>query len=458
MSHQSGSINSEAVFCANVRPGIPKTPAKGDIMLTSNLTRRIIIHLGLLVALLFCISQQLSAQINLGGISIPKTKRPGTPGGNSAAPQGDVQTNVNAPPDYNANLNIGDQAVAVDRFRDIKAVRIAGKSGAAYKVAELNSPDAVQWYSANSVYPYFDYKTFTEIMYDFKHYVTPYLPCYGKKHSLAEKQVTEEGYNAFGARHFSNAEDAQKTLQAEQSKLMELDAQLKSRLGGAAPNTFLEYLSNPAIVSEIVSERAEYLKCAVGVEEAQPDIRLSVFLSDIRKAQDEAERYNPNDYLYLVSAGGPREQLLYAVSRRAREEWAKEWLKDSASRAQFDAEWDKLADIATKKIPTYKPSAASYRFRDPAGEKLLMSGLKNPAALKIFRIGTDTAAWEIQKDSDNLPSYRYKTMKVYFRDPNDDHPFCRVVSARIKQDYAGGGRFNAEVYRSSVSDEIFGCP
>jgi hypothetical protein len=427
-------------------------------------------------AVLLCASHLLKAQIKLGGISIPKpgksdkpkTNQPeqtrsdstnnGTPDRNSAAPQGDVQTNINAPADYNANLYIGDQAVAVDRFRDVKAVRIAGKSDAAYKVAEIKSPDSVQWYSTNSVYPYFNYQAFTEIMYDYKHFVTPYLPCYGKKHNLEEKQVTEEGYNAFGARHFNDAQDAQKTLQAEQPKLAELDSQLNSKLGGAAPNTFLEYLSNPAIVSEIVSQRAEYLRCAVGVEDEKPDFRLPVFLSDIRKAQGEAERYAPGEYLYLVSAGDASDELLRAVSRRAREEWAKQWLKNAVSRAEFDAEWDKLAAIAAKKIPTYKPSAGSYRFRDLAGEKLLMGGLKNPATLKIFRIGTDIAGWEIQKDSDNLPSYRYKTMKVYFRDPSDDHPYCRVVSARIKQDYAGGGRFNAEIYRSSVSDEIFGCP
>jgi hypothetical protein len=434
---------------------------KGDIMPGLNLTKKTVRNLCLLVAVLLCASHQLTAQINLGGLKIPKPKhsgKPNTPDGNSAAPQGDVQTNPSAPADYNANLNAGDQAVAVDRFRDVKVVRIVGKSGAAYKAADLKSPDSVQWYSVNSVYPYFDYQAFTEIMYDYKHFVTPYLPCYGKKHNLDAEKVTVEGYNAFGARHFSNAQDAQQTLQAEQPKLMELDSQLKSKLGSAAPNTFLEYLSNPAIVAEIVAQRADYLKCAVGVEDEKPDFRLPVFLSDIRKAQGEAERYAPGEYLYLVSAGGPSEQLLYAVSRRAREEWEQQWLKNPASRAEFDAEWDKLAAIASKKIPTYKPSAASYRFRDPAAEKMLMGALKNPSALKIFRIGTDTAGWEIQKDSDNLPSYRYKTMKVYFRDPNDDHPYCRVVSARIKQDYAGGGRYNSEIYRSSVSDEVFGCP
>src|SRR6185295_19210099 len=111
-----------------------------------NLTKQTFLNLCLLVAVLLCASHQLNAQIKLGGISIskptksdkPKTTQPeqttsnstnnGTPDRNSAAPQGDVQTNLNAPADYNANLNIGDQAMAVDHFRDVKAIRIAGKS------------------------------------------------------------------------------------------------------------------------------------------------------------------------------------------------------------------------------------------------------------------------------------------------------------------------------------------
>jgi hypothetical protein len=446
-------------------------------MSTLHSTKQTAINLCLLVAVLLCASQQLSAQITIGGVTISKPKRPSKPntsqpeqptsnksdaetsGGNTARAQEDVQTNPNAPTDYDANLKAGDQAVAVDRFKDVEMVRVVSKSGASYKVAKLNSPNDTQWYSANSVYPYFNYRAFTEILFDYKSNVTPYLPCYGKKHNLDSDKVTVEGYNAFGARHFDDAKDAQRTLQAEQPKLAELDGLLKSKLGGVAPNTFLEYLSNPAIVAEIVTQRAEYLKCAVGVEDEKPDFRLPVFLSDIKKAQSEAERYAPGEYLYLVSAGDASDELLRAVSRRAREEWAQQWLKNPTSRAEFDAEWDKLAAIAAKKIPTYKPSAASFRFRDPVGEKLLMGSFKNPSTLKIFRTGTDTAGWEIQKDNDNLlPSYRYKTVRVYLRDPNDDHPYCRVVSARIKQDYAGGGRYNSEVYRSSVSEEIYGCP
>ncbi len=446
-------------------------------MSTLNLTKQTIINVCLLVAVLLCTSHQISAQIRIGGITIPKPNHPnkpntsqperttpnkpdaGTSGGDTTGPQEDAQTNPNAPTDYNANLNVGDQAIAVDRFRDVDMVRIVAKSGAAYKVAKLSSPNDGQWYNANSVYPYFDSRAFNEIMFDYKSYVTPYLPCYGKKHNLDSDKVTVEGYNAFGARHFDNGPEAQRTLQAEQPKLAELDGLLKSKLGGVAPNTFLEYLSNPAIVAEIVAQRAEYLKCVVGAEEDKPDFRLPVFLSDIKKAQGEAERYAPGEYLYLVSAGASSEALLRAVSPRARAEWAQQWLKDPAARAEFDAEWHKLAVTAAQKLPGYKPSAASFRFRDPVGERLLLGSFKNPAALKIFRIGTDTAGWNIEKGNNEiLPSYRYKTVRVYLRDPNDDHPYCRVVSARIKQDYAGGGRYNAEIYRSSVSEELYGCP
>jgi len=445
-------------------------------MFTLNLTKQTVINFCLLVAVLLCASYQISAQISIGGITVSKPKRPnkpstsqperttsneadaGTSSGNVAVTQEDLQTNPNAPTDYNANLNVGDQAIAVDRFRDVEMVRVVAKSGASYKVAKLNSPDAVQWYSASSVYPYFDYRAFTEIMFNYKSQVTPYLPCYGKKHNLDSDKVTVEGYNAFGARHFDDAKDAQQTLQAEQPKLAELESLLKSKLGGVAPNTFLEYLSNPAIVAEIVAQRAEYLKCAVGVEDEKPDFRLPVFLSDIKKAQSEAERYAPGEYLYLVSAGGPSEALLRAVSPRAREEWAKQWLKNPAARGEFNAAWDALAATAAGKLPSYKPSAASFQFRYPGGERLLMSSFKNPSTLKIFRIGTDTAGWNIQRDDNNLPSYRYKTVRVYLRDPNDDYPYCRVISARVKQDYAGGGTYNAEVYRSSVSEELYGCP
>ncbi len=87
-----------------------------------------------------------------------------------------------------------------------------------------------------------------------------------------------------------------------------------------------------------------------------------------------------------------------------------------------------------------------------------MNYFKNLATIKVHRIGVDSAGWQIQKDDYGLPSYHSKTAYVYIRDSSDDHPYCRVVSATIKQDYSGGGTFNTETYRSSAFESLFGCP
>ncbi len=102
-------------------------------MFTLSLTKHSVINFCLLVAVL-CAAHQISAQIHIGGVTISKPKRPnkpdtsqrerttpntdaGTSGGNSLGTQEDVITNPNAPADYNANLNVGDQAIAALRRR-----------------------------------------------------------------------------------------------------------------------------------------------------------------------------------------------------------------------------------------------------------------------------------------------------------------------------------------------------
>ncbi len=398
--------------------------------------------------------QTASAQFTISIPKISKIKKDQSVQTQETTPD-DVQTNPNAPTDYNANLNVGDQAVAVDNSGEAAAVKILAKSGTTYKTAKLKEPDAIQWFSLNSVYPYFDKQAFDETMFDYKGYVAPYLSCYAKKHNINEDKVKGDGF--FSESNFSNAAEARKELQTDQPKLAQLDSLIKSKFANT-PNVFLNYTENPAIAAEIASQRGEYLNCVVGEEDSKPDFRLPVFLDDIKKAQSEVDRYTPQTFLFLVSDGGDSNALLRAISPKAREEWSKEWLKNADSRKEFNAAWDELAKAAAKKIPTYKPSPKSFQFKYPAGEKLLMDSFKNASTLKIFRTGTDTAGWDIQKDSSNFPSYRYKDVRVYFRDPSADHPYCSVVTARVKQDYAGGGTYNSQIYRSSVSEEIFGCP
>jgi hypothetical protein len=188
---------------------------------------------------------------------------------------------------------------------------------------------------------------------------------------------------------------------------------------------------------------------------------LNYFLHEIAEAKNDVDIYDPAERQYLVKAV-QREWLLRAVSARARAEQAKtdkyaEWRQANPGN-QLDAALDALAISVAKKLPGYKPAATAFQFRNPVAEKLLMSEFKNTTTMKIHRIGVSSAGWLIQKDSDGLPSYRFKFANIYFRDSSDDHPYCHLVSVRVKQDYAGGGTYSTEVYRSSADDELFGCP
>jgi hypothetical protein len=188
---------------------------------------------------------------------------------------------------------------------------------------------------------------------------------------------------------------------------------------------------------------------------------LNYFLHEISEAKNDVDIYDPAERQYLVKAV-QEEWVLRAVSPRARAEHATsdhyaEWRKANPGN-QLDAALDALAASVAKKLPSYKPGVAAFQFHNPVAEKLLMDYFKNTATMKIHRIGVGSAGWLIQKDSDGLPSYRYKFANIYFRDSSDDHPYCHCVSVRVKQDYAGGGTYSTEIYRSSADDELFGCP
>jgi hypothetical protein len=188
---------------------------------------------------------------------------------------------------------------------------------------------------------------------------------------------------------------------------------------------------------------------------------LNYFLHEIAEAKNDVDIYDPAERQYLVKAV-QEEWVLRAVSPRARAEHATsdhyaEWRKANPGN-QLDTALDELAVSVAKKLPSYNPAASAFQFRNPVAEKLLMSEFKNTATMKIHRIGVASAGWLIQKDSDGLPSYRFKFANIYFRDSSDDHPYCHFISVRVKQDYAGGGTYSTEIYRSSAQDELFGCP
>jgi hypothetical protein len=218
---------------------------------------------------------------------------------------------------------------------------------------------------------------------------------------------------------------------------------------------------NTTRTSEVRSEPAAKSKTSLAASQAEPPGLLSYFLSEIAEAKKDVDIYDPAERQYLVKAV-QEEWVLRAVSPRARTEHAAavkytEWRQANPGN-QLDAALDDLAASVAKKFPIYKPGVGAFQFRNPVAEKLLLGEFKSTATMKIHRIGVSAAGWQIQTGSDGLPSYRFKFANVYFRDSTDDHPYCHLVTVRVKQDYAGGGRYSTEVYRSSAEDELYGCP
>lgn len=300
----------------------------------------------------------------------------------------------------------------------------------------------------------YDKDAFNAVKWGNTQYIVPYLECYAKKYNLDVYSVTGDAFSPPG---FDNAQRAREYLEAELPKLAEIETLLKNKMA-SRPNTGKNFHENPAIWDEISTGRTEYLKCAVeekGSRAASESGWLRAHLEMIQKMQTEVDSYTP-DRNYFVT-GTNSNYLLFAVSQRERANWIK---GDTLEfKPNLDPVLDALAASAAKKLPLYKSNAVYYKFRDPTAEKILMNYFKNPATIKVHRIGLASADWEIQKDNyDLLPSYRYKYANVYYRDLSDDHPYCRIASAMIKQDYAGGGRFNTQMYRSSADVALVGCP
>jgi hypothetical protein len=405
--------------------------------------------------------QSASAQFRIPDIpriKKPKVEAPRSGGGNDApaddTPVDDQQPNPRAPADYNANLNVNDMAVAVNRFQSLNAVRIIAKSGNRYKATGVEHPNHTYWYNANSLYPFFDKSEFGMISNDSIHasYLAPYLECYAKKHNLELIKVTG---NAFNPGNYNDAKAMKQALQNELPKLAELESMLKSKLQ-ARPNTFLNYIDNPAIWEEITSNRDQYLQCAVGAKESlrvSESVWLRAHMDSIAEKQKQVEAFDPNTKIYLVSASTP-DYLMLAVSPRARAEWLS---GDSLEfKPNLDPVLDALAAAAAKKLPIYIPNASLFAFHNPLEERMMKGEMGNLAAVKIHQLGLAHSIWQISKNEIGIPTARFKRGYAWVR-VTEDHPYCRLYQVNIIQDYAGGGTYGAS-YAKFLDNTLFGCP
>jgi len=393
----------------------------------------------------------------------PKMERTIEPAGQ--APAGDVETNSEAPPNYDANLNANDLAIAATGnsfLGTLEPVRIISKSGGAYKTAHANSNQVV-WYSANAIFPFFDKNEFNSIRRDYKDDIMDFLGCYGKKHNLGSQKVTgvESGFRTVSY-YGGSPDQMRRAVQAAHKRLAELETELKSRLK-ARPNTFLSYDKNPAIWEDIAANRDEHLRCALGTvpEKSYADsVWVRAHGDNIAEKQREVEAFDPNTKRYMVSTT-TYDYLLFAVSPRAREQWLKDANALDLRQSKYntiDPALDALAAAAAKKLPTYVPGPANFAFHNPIEERMMKGTLGDLAKLTIHKIGLAHNTWQISKDEYGLlPTSRFKRGYVWVRDTTDDHPYCHLYQINIIQDYAGGGTYGAS-YAKFLDNTLQGCP
>lgn len=363
--------------------------------------------------------------------------------------QDDVNTNENAPSNYDANLKKGDRAVGIV-IGDLESFTIISKSNGIYLAAETNSGREYS-FRANSVYPYFDIQQFGKIISGKEDLITPYLECYSKKRSLDFEQVRGDG---FRPPDFGNADEMKEILQKQQVQLAQLETQLKTL--ASRPDTFLDYTKNPAVWFEIAAKRAEYLPCVLG-DKATQDVAESPWLrahrDGIKKVLGYVENYQIGS---KDSMATDSEYAVYAVSPKERMEWLKE--KNALQFKEPIEEMLKpLADVLARKLPSYPARMEKYPFGTAADFTLMKQIFSNPSRYKIFKIGLMQNVWQIDKNAIGIPNTRYKNGVIYLRDLQGDHPYCYATHVNIIQDYSGGGTYAASRAKY-ISDELVVCP
>lgn len=186
-----------------------------------------------------------------------------------------------------------------------------------------------------------------------------------------------------------------------------------------------------------------------------------MWFEEIEAAVKEAEEYTPQSDRAIYTYSGRYDWGLIAVSPSARNEWFgnsdfAKWRKVNPGN-KFDAAFDKLAALLVKHLPGNRGSLESYKFRNPADEKVMKTIFEDITRYQVYSYGIRENSWLIEKDNYNFPTARYKHAVFYLRDKKGDHPYCYLTFVNIIQDYAGGGTYAASRARF-IEDQLVGCP
>lgn len=188
------------------------------------------------------------------------------------------------------------------------------------------------------------------------------------------------------------------------------------------------------------------------------DAWVDVMLDELKKKQAEVVAFDPSSPNRAFDLFTPY-WIPVAVSQKARQEYFRRNGGPNAAQRQaaLTPALDALSAAASKTLPLFKPNTSSFAYRNPAGEKMAIQGLKNAATVKVHKIGFEEANWLIEKNALGIPLNRYKQGYIWVRDSADDHPYCHLYIIYLQQDYAGGGQYG-QSFTKIRDDQIVGCP
>lgn len=377
---------------------------------------------------------------------------------NAFAYENTPEYNPKAVADFNANLNVNDLAIAVDSRMGVKTVKIFEKKDNLYLVGPKditnweikNMPHKLKWYKANSLYTYYDISDFNNRVGKYKKYVQPYLLCLAQKYKFRLEIVT--GSQNWPTYYIKDKQE----YEEQKQKLGELKKELANF--EHLPNTFLSYQDNPAIWNLVAKDADEYLECLAKVKNPEKSKLVDFYIKEIEASKKSATNFKGGiDGLYT---GASYSWIERSVSLKARKEFIATqtgWNSDQDAVTKINSALDDLKIVAIPKLKLLKINPSFFTYRDANAESLMKGYLKNPAKLKIYKIGLSENSWLIAKNDFGIPLYRYKRGQMLVKNNSDDHGFCKGLFFEIRQDYAGGGTYAASRI-NGYHEEIYGCP
>lgn len=184
---------------------------------------------------------------------------------------------------------------------------------------------------------------------------------------------------------------------------------------------------------------------------------FSVHYGDAYKTLREAEEYKPGlrDYYVRELSDRRNEYLLSGISPKYRADWLTSHRIAEKDQQCIVPMFDELGAAAKRTLSKYHPRG--YIHHESGEDALIRDAVKAelPDA-EFLQSGVKSAAWEIEKHSNGVPSSRYKYGMAWVKSATFDDGYCRIAYVNLIQDYSGGGTY-AESKASFLNFEPAGC-